>query len=164
MNIGKTAVYEQEIASENDNCFSFKHDKYGMICITSRLDAYDNDTVWELKCTIRLNIEHMLQLTVYAWLWNKCMKDRFGNKKYKLLNIRTGQVMELNYNEQIVNEIIEFVFTNKYETKMKDNDAEFLAKCGEISEKYGESRRSVEFAPRRSQSSRIRLMANDVHG
>jgi hypothetical protein len=135
-NIQDDAVYEKEIASENDNCYVHKHPKYGNICISARIDACDNSTLWEIKCTSKLNVEHMLQLIVYAWLWENCMKERYGSKRYKLLNIRTAQVLELEYDDKLVNAVVELLFMNKFEPKIKESDEIFLAKCQEIRNRY----------------------------
>jgi AAA domain len=136
LNIKNNAKYEQIIANENDNCFTYKHDKYGNICIKGRIDAHDNESLWEIKCTSKLNVDHMLQLVIYAWMWENCMRERFGLKKYKILNIRTGEVLELKYDEYIVNDIIELIFVNKYEPKTKDSDILFLEKCKRVRRRY----------------------------
>jgi hypothetical protein len=64
------------------------------------------------------------------------MKKEHGSKKYKILNIRTGEVCELIYKDHIVDEIIELLFINKYENKLKNNDDEFIEKCINIKKKY----------------------------
>ena len=37
---------------------------------SARVDLITKTTVWELKCTSKLSIEHLLQVVIYAWLWN----------------------------------------------------------------------------------------------
>jgi hypothetical protein len=136
-NIQKNAEYEKYLYNnKGKKNFIFKHSKYKDICIVGKIDAYDDIGLWKIKCVNNLNTEHMLQLIFYAWMWEQYMKAEIGFKKYKLLNIRTGEVKELIYNEYLVKEIIELVFINKYEAKIKDSDLLFLEKCKKIRRKY----------------------------
>ncbi|ATZ80252.1 DEXDc helicase [Bodo saltans virus] len=135
-NIGTNSKYEQTIYDNNKNYYALYHDMYGEINISGRIDVYDDDTLWELKCTNSLQLEHLLQLILYAWLWEKIMKKEHGSKKYKILNIRTGEIRELIYKDHLINEIIELLLINKYENKFKNNDEEFIEKCDNIKNKY----------------------------
>jgi hypothetical protein len=132
-NIGNNAKYEQIISNTKTNEFIYKHKKYGSICIKNHVDVIDDTSLWEIKCTNSLNIEHMLQLIIYAWMWEQI---KLENKKYKLLNVRTGEVRDLKYNDKLIDEIIEIIFVNKYEKKTKDDDLVFLEKCKKIRRKY----------------------------
>jgi hypothetical protein len=132
-NISKEAKYEQLITNNNHNTFDYEHKKYGLISITSRIDAIDDESLWEIRCTSNLNIEHMMQLIIFAWMWEQSKSDK---KKYKIINIRTGEVRELKYNDFIIKEIMELIFINKYEQKTKDNDIMFLEKCKKMRRKY----------------------------
>ena len=127
--IDKEAVYEQIIVDNNKNYFTLYHDVYGQINISGRIDVVDNTTLWELKCVSSLTIEHLLQLIIYSWLWEKTMIGTYGGKKYKILNIRTNEVRELKYQEHLVNQIIELIFINKCDPKFKNDDDEFIDKC-----------------------------------
>jgi hypothetical protein len=138
-NISDSAKYEQLITNTKQGNFTYKHKKYGDICITSRVDVIDNtdngkETLWEIKCTNKLTIEHMLQLMIFAWMWERINNGVGG--KYKAINIRTGEVIELKYIDYVVNEIMEVIFINKYESKTKDTDVLFLEKCKKIRRKY----------------------------
>lgn len=136
-NIKKDAVYEEVITDNNKNYYTHKHDLYGEINIAGRIDVIDSDTLWELKCVSTLCIEHLLQLVVYAWLWEKTMmRVTQGNKKYKILNIRTGEIQEMKYQDHIVDEIIELIFINKYDPKFKDDDDCFIEKCNKVHNNY----------------------------
>jgi hypothetical protein len=132
--------YEQIITHNCKNYFTYEHEFYGDINIAGRIDAYNNESVWEFKCTSNLTLEHLLQLTIYAWLWEKCMitnKDISNKKrKYQILNIRTGEVKELIYQDHLVEEIMELLFINKYDAKFKDTDKKFLKRNKKIREKY----------------------------
>lgn len=136
-NIGKNAKYEKIIYNDNHKQhFIYKHKQYGEIYIGGRIDIYDDETLWEVKCTSNLTVEHMLQLLFYSWMWDQHMKNEIGNKKFKLLNIKSGEVMELNFNKYLIDEIVEIIFINKYEQKNKDDDLIFLEKCKKIRRKY----------------------------
>jgi hypothetical protein len=130
-NINKDSEYEVSICKEG--YFSYKHKKYGTINITGRYDAINSECLWEIKCVNSINIEHMLQLMIYAWIYDQINSE---NIKYKIINIRTGEVKELRYNEYVIKEITELIFINKYEQKTKDTDIIFLEKCKKIRRKY----------------------------
>jgi AAA domain len=132
-NVANNAKYEQTIYHNSKNYFTFEHDIYGDINISGRVDAYDDKYLWEFKCVSTLTLEHLLQLLIYAWIWENC---ECTNKKYRILNIRTGEVRELNYQSHMVNAIIELIFINKYDQKFKDSDQKFLEKCNKMRDKY----------------------------
>lgn len=135
-NVSDETQYEQTIYDNNKNYFTYRHDTYGEINISGRIDACDDNYIWEFKCVSTLTLEHFLQLTIYAWIWNKCMD---GTHKYRILNIRTGEVQELKYQDYIVDEIMELILINKYDSKTKDNDEKFLEKCTKIRDKYNDA-------------------------
>ena len=134
-NVGKHPVFEQELGNfegETGKYFKYISNDYGTIEIKGRIDAYDDTTLWEFKCVGTLQSEHLLQLTVYAWLWEKCDNK---HKKYKILNIRTGEVRKLNYQPHLVEEVMSILFENKYYKKPKDNDNMFIEKCNKMRKK-----------------------------
>jgi len=134
-NVGKHPVFEQELGNfetETGKYFKYISNDYGTIEIRGRVDAYDDSTLWEFKCVNTLQNEHLLQLTVYAWLWEKCENK---HKKYKILNIRTGEVRRLKYQPHLVEEVMSILFQNKYYKKPKDNDKLFIEKCNKIRDK-----------------------------
>lgn len=132
-NVLNNAKYEQIIYHNSKNYFTFEHEIYGDINISGRIDAYDDTYVWEFKCVSALTLEHLLQLIIYAWLWEKC---EGSNRKYRILNIKTGEVRELEYQSHLIDAIIELVFINKYDPKFKENDKKFLKKCKAMRKKY----------------------------
>lgn len=128
----KSAQYEQELGqyeNENGKFFQYSTNMYGKINIRARIDCFDDETLWEFKCVESIQLEHMLQLCIYAWIWEKIMKDKNGEKKYKILNIRTGEVRTMKYKSHIVDEIMDIIFVNKYMPKVRDDDNEFIQKC-----------------------------------
>ena len=134
-NIGIGAKYEKTLGQKTDEkgkYFQYTTNTYGTINIRGRVDCYDDETLWEFKCVNSLQMEHMLQLTVYAWIWKKSMETTFGEKLFKLLNIRTCEIYELKYKSHIVDEIMDILFANKYTKKVKENDKLFIKKCKTI--------------------------------
>jgi hypothetical protein len=132
-NVLNSAKYEQIIYHNSKNYFTFEHENYGDINISGRIDAYDDIYIWEFKCVSSLTLEHLLQLVIYAWIWERC---EGSNKKYRILNIRTGEVRELEYQSHLVDAIMELVFINKYDPKFKETDKKFLKKCKKMRKKY----------------------------
>lgn len=142
-NIGKDPEFEVSLGSyENEDgskYFRYITNTYGEIEITSRCDCVDKKTLWEFKCVSSLSNEHLLQLVVYAWIWEKIMKEKYGKKKFKILNIRTGEVKVLKYDNFHVEEIMSVLFSNKYYKKPKDNDKDFIERCKKIRERITNS-------------------------
>ena len=107
-----------------------------MIKIRGRFDAFDDDNLWEFKCVENLSREHKLQLIIYSWIYEKCMKTTFGNKKYKILNIRTGELHQIKYENYVVEEIMNILFENKFGKVNKDDDTDFINKCMRVKNRY----------------------------
>lgn len=142
-NVGKDPEFEMSLGNcdrENGTkYFKYVTNAYGELEISSRIDCVDKKTLWEFKCVSELSNEHLLQLVVYAWIWEKSMKDQYGKKKFKILNIRTGEVKVLKYDNFHVEEIISILLSNKYYIKPKDNDKDFIERCGKIRERIANS-------------------------
>ena len=110
--------------------YSYKHEKYGTIDIGNRMDVVDQDIIYELKCTKTLTIDHKLQLLIYSWLWNKSDdgSQLRGSRKFRLFNIVTGNLLELDSTNKLIEEAVELLFLNKY-SKIRDlSDEEFITK------------------------------------
>lgn len=140
-NINENPQYEQELGNTEDSdkvYFKYHSNEYGIINITNRVDCYDDKYLWEFKCVSSLQIEHVIQLIVYAWIWEKSMIDKYGKRKYRLLNIRTGEVIQLKYESYIIEEIINILLENKYCVKDKENDEEFIKKCKNMKTSYND--------------------------
>ena len=141
--VGKNPMFEYPLGKhQNEDGSTFFHyvtNTFGDIQITSRVDCVDDKTLWEFKCVSILQNEHLLQLVVYAWIWEKCMKEQYGKKKFKILNIRTGEVKVLKYENYYVEEIMSILFSNKYYKKPKGDDKEFIEKCNKVRNKISTS-------------------------
>ena len=109
-------------------CVEFDSD-YGRVTMSGRVDAIDGDTVWEFKCVDDLQIGHLLQVIVYAWLWGKFMVTEYGFKTFKIMNIRTAEVRTLGGNFALINDVFKLLLQNKYEKPAVDSDDIFIGKC-----------------------------------
>lgn len=111
--------------------FEYIHETYGIIQLRGRLDAVTSDSVWEFKCVDYLSIEHKLQLVIYYWLWVKADMDViYGKKKFSLINIKSGQILELNItNWYIIKQIMNILFDEKFLEKKVLTDLEFISMC-----------------------------------
>jgi hypothetical protein len=108
----------------------YEHPKFGKIHITGRLDSMDREIVWEFKCVRELTLEHFLQVICYQWLWNFCLQEQYGERTFRLLNIRTGEMYELKCDEKLlVNQVMELLIENRYERLCSISDEEFVKIC-----------------------------------
>ena len=127
------------------------HEKYRF---HARLDLVTKECIWEIKCTQQLTIEHMLQVVVYAWIARSMDNDnmcnegtrtgnegtRTGNeaegthmrdKRVKILNIKTGEVLELCATLDELTEVVVALIQSKYARKTVLTEDEFLEACQE---------------------------------
>ncbi len=114
------------VNDELDGSFVFDHEDFGQIHLTSRLDAIDSKNIWEFKCVDNLTIDHKLQLIVYAWAYSQSMETTMGKKDFILLNIKTGEMLKLNYDYYKISQIVELLITDKYSVKKELGDDEFI--------------------------------------
>ena len=90
------------------------------------LDFITEESVWELKCTSMISIDHKLQLVIYAWLWRTMNKPE---KKFKLFNIKTNELWFLDASIEQLTDIVIALLKGKHETLYVKSDAEFLEDC-----------------------------------
>jgi hypothetical protein len=91
--------------------------------MTAIVDLYSDITVWELKCTTMITIEHKLQLIIYAWIWEMLDKPK---KNIQLLNILTGEQFVLIYTVDELTEIVVALLKGKYEEQIVISDTDFI--------------------------------------
>jgi hypothetical protein len=89
-----------------------------------RIDVITQISIWELKCCSELSVEHKIQVVIYAFLWKA--QYPLSQKKFKILNIKTGECLELNADIKILTKIIVLLIKGKYETPKSITDVEFL--------------------------------------
>jgi hypothetical protein len=156
-------LFEHEIGINSDQngiMLQFNDPIYGDVILRGRVDLVTTTTVWELKCVDSLNIEHMLQVVLYAWMWNKCAdivqnnKTRsrrldhymetnatnenqiYDRKTFKLMNIRTGEIRELDITNALVNEIVTVLFNSKLRVRETLTDDQFIEQSTTRIQKY----------------------------
>ena len=94
---------------------------------SGRVDLISEKTVWELKCTSQISIDHLLQVVIYAWLWRIVYNDQPEfDKQFKILNIKTGEIKRLDANLEQLNIIMGKLLKGKYAKQEKLSDADFL--------------------------------------
>jgi hypothetical protein len=104
---------------------------HGRIDMMGRIDICDTEIVWEVKCVENLTLDHELQLAVYAWMW----KQAYGaanSRRFKLINIRSGEIRELNIDKVNLDEIMRILFDNKYSVKKAECDSDFLSSLDDV--------------------------------
>lgn len=90
----------------------------------ARVDLITADTVWEIKCTGDLSLEHLLQVVIYAWIWRVA---KYPPKQFKILNIKTGEVRRLHTDACADIDMIVFeLLKNKYKKIARKTNEEFL--------------------------------------
>jgi AAA domain len=94
---------------------------------TARVDLVTEDTVWELKCTSQITTDHLLQVVIYAWLWNLTQEKM---RRFRIFNIKTGEMLELMEGfEMEWTQIVAALLKGKYEQSPPKTDEEFVASC-----------------------------------
>jgi hypothetical protein len=103
--------------------------------ITGRVDLVTEQCVWEIKCTSQLNIDHFLQVIIYAWLWRILMEDieNLDNiRDFKIFNIKTGEIFRLDATTEELNNIVISILKGKYSKIPIKTDEEFVEECKKI--------------------------------
>ena len=111
---------------------------HGPIRLNARLDAFDDTCVWEFKCVSSLQLEHFIQLVIYAWLWNQPQGEEgefesdaatYGPRKFCLMNIRTEEMHELDTRSPYIQEVVDILLENKYKLREKISNEVFIKRC-----------------------------------
>lgn len=101
---------------------------------SGRLDILSETTIWELKCTSKITLEHKLQVIVYAWLWNIVHPQE--PRKVVLFNVRTNERLRLECSTQLMTDIVVTLLRNKYSEPEVIDDAAFFSMCETIQDTY----------------------------
>jgi hypothetical protein len=131
----ETIISEDDMLHQNIDAF-FKDrmpDTAKVFRFNARVDLISDNTVWELKCTSKLSIEHKLQLVIYAWLWQMRADIDLYKKQhiFTLFNIRTGEILGLDMtNIEDLHAIMLALIRGKYTDQPIRTDEEFLRDCG----------------------------------
>ena len=98
------------------------------IQLVGRADLIDDDTLWEIKCVDSLKSEHIIQLALYAWLWYQTEQEELGQRAYKLINIRTGEIQQIK-GLQNLGFVMDFVLDNHFREKVTVTDEAFVERA-----------------------------------
>ena len=145
-------IEEYLIHASDDNShkyideFTKKFIEHKVFRFTARTDIITETTLWELKCCSKLTTEHMLQLAIYAWIWELKNKDREHEKKFKLYNVKTGELLNMKVDISILNEIMKTLFCGRYTEIAPKHDELFLSDCHDYIQQLDslEERRNLE--------------------
>ena len=97
---------------------------------TARMDLIGDEFLWELKCTHKISMDHLLQVVIYAWLWQMLPENiESPLRKFKIMNIRTGEIQRLEATRDEINTIMIALLKSKFLELDKKTEAEFIADC-----------------------------------
>ena len=86
------------------------------------IDVFSENSIWELKFTNQISIEHKIQLVIYAWIYQSM---NLPSRDFKLFNIKTGELYVLNSNFNDLSTIVISILKGKYEKPLIKTDFEF---------------------------------------
>jgi len=93
----------------------------------ARTDLITKSTLWELKCTSEITAEHMIQTVIYAWIMRTI--DPTFSKKIKIFNIRTGMILRLEAEKDVLDSIVIALLKGKYKKAPPSNADDFVSEC-----------------------------------
>ena len=112
---------------------------------SARVDSITWKTLWELKCTNSITIEHKLQTILYAWLWyvvntpdilKKRNPECANKREVRVFNIKTGEILRLNATFEELTTIVVELLRGKYERHNPKTNEEFLQDCEKYMDGY----------------------------
>ena len=96
---------------------------------TARTDIITPTTVWEIKCTSKISMDHLLQVVIYAWLWAVTKPNE--PKEFKIINIKTSEILRLASSRHELDYIIVSILQGKYMEHEPIGDDEFIRLTGQ---------------------------------
>jgi hypothetical protein len=120
---------------------------------SARADLITAKTIFELKCTSSITIEHKLQVILYRWLWDAVhtpdlLKKRNAEcvdpREVRIVNIKTGEILRLNAAFDDLTTIVVELLRGKYDPALLKNDEDFAADCESVIKKYNFASLSVQ--------------------
>jgi hypothetical protein len=99
---------------------------------TARTDLITNDSIWEMKCTSKISIDHMLQVVIYAWIWKMrgSSDDQQSDEKvFKIFNIKTNELLVLDASIGDLNNVMLALLKGKFQKQQIKVDDEFIGDC-----------------------------------
>lgn len=116
--------------SEIDECMAqFLKGENTVYRFSARADLITKTSLWELKCTSQLSLDHKLQLVLYAWLYQMKYKPEKESslKQYYLYNIKTNEWLQLDATLEQLTRIVTEIMKGKYSKPVELSNEEFLA-------------------------------------
>lgn len=94
---------------------------------SARTDLITWKTIWELKCTSMVSLEHKLQTIIYAWIWK--ILNPGEERQTKILNIKTGEIWRLDASLEELTGIVAELLKGKYNETEINTDENFVGMC-----------------------------------
>ena len=91
--------------------------------VSACVDLITDKAVWELKFVNHINVEHFLQVVVYAWIWRTIGREP---KVFRLFNIKSGEYWTLEATYEDLTDMMVWMLEGKYGEQTVKTDEEFL--------------------------------------
>lgn len=91
--------------------------------VSACVDLITDKAVWELKFVNHINVEHFLQVVVYAWIWRTIGREP---KVFRLFNIKSGEYWTLDATYGELTDMMVWMLEGKYGERVVKTDEEFL--------------------------------------
>jgi hypothetical protein len=121
---------ENENARINDILMPYFKGENKRFRFSARTDLITEKTIWELKCTSAISIEHKLQVVIYDWIWrilSNTMEKQ--EKKAKILNLKNGEILRLDATFEELTYVVVELLKGKYNDVEKKEDDAFIQEC-----------------------------------
>jgi hypothetical protein len=102
---------------------------------TAIVDLITDYSVWEIKCTNNISQEHLLQITIYAWIWRMVVENiqNLENvRDFKIFNIKTGEIFKLESTTEELNQIVIALLKGKFQENIIKTENDFLKDCKSV--------------------------------
>jgi hypothetical protein len=143
------AIIDREMEAENATINSYLAPYFPnaekKFRFSARADLITAKTIFELKCTSSITIEHKLQVILYRWLWDvvhtpDLLKKRNAEcvdpREVRIVNIKTGEILRLNAAFDDLTTVVVELLRGKYEAARLKNDEDFAMDCEDVIKKY----------------------------
>tara|TARA_B110001469_G_C9567531_1_gene281424 strand:- start:95 stop:1039 length:945 start_codon:yes stop_codon:yes gene_type:complete len=127
---GHMLKFEMSLSDDDTGLFEYLHKDFGKVVIMGVIDVITDKYVYENKCKKELSNEDKLQIILYAWIYKQTrFYEEYGRRDFRLFNFLSGEVLELDVDNWIINSVVEILFQNKMEETDDLKDEEFIRKC-----------------------------------
>jgi hypothetical protein len=111
--------------------YNYNYEKYGEINILGRINAYDENNIYNIICTDNILNEHLLELICNTWLIKKQNNNHIDCYIYNIVTDELKKIINLNY----IDTIMELLLDNKLLKKNNNSDLDFIDECITINNK-----------------------------